>query len=189
MLGLFNFSRSHNLIKKFHNTSLCDTWRLSCSFFVESILHPFIALHGKCLSTTSLAICKYSGMVALDHLAYQTWDAKACIDVVLSVLLRENLVELVHFTSCKSRGHIHVLLSVVCSTVDNFYFLISICLYFWAPMPRILLLMQQWPYPHRHFYLRSTEWLLGYYLGRAQRWFPSLHAGLVPRLLDGFVSN
>lgn len=63
---------------------------------IFSSLHfSFIAFHSICFSTASLSICKNGGMVPFDHLVYQIWNAKTLIDILLTVVLVEHLIEIV----------------------------------------------------------------------------------------------
>jgi len=141
-----------NLFKKFHNTSLSNTFRFYiielCPLFILSL----ISLHGEGFSGPSLPIGKNGSMVPLDHLGNETRNAQALINVVIIVFWRENLVKIVHFPSIKSSLcaiHLFQLRLFVVCVMDNFNLIIAIYLDFSLMMP--VFKMEHWAHPHSYF--------------------------------------
>ena len=141
-----------NLLKKFHNTSLSNTFRFYiielCPIFILSL----ISLHGEGFSGTSLPVSKNGSMVPLDHLGNETRNAQALINVIIIIFWCENLVKIVHFSSIKSSLcviHLFQLRLFIVCVMDNFNLIIAIYLDFSLVVP--VFKMEHWPHPHSYF--------------------------------------
>ena len=136
-----------DLLEELHDTSLSDTLIDVTGVILGNF--ALIAFHGERFTRARLTIGKYRSMVALDDPVDKLAAPQAVIDVVLSVIWVEDLVEAVELTTVEATRLIHLLRAVllVRGCIGNFDVLVVSDGYLGRRVPLLFLVGEHRPDP------------------------------------------